>query len=542
MNNNGKKQEMEMIRKKMKIVIIFICSFLISGFSPYQKAADTAWAETACTSATLDMATFSVGIPCVMVDASVLSMNLSFNASGNYWMLSSFPRPAACVADESVCAVLDQSSSLTIPAVSIGGKPYSVALSGNLTTTPPFMYFTFASLTPQFQDTPPVTDAGQTGGSTTGFGQEALSEIRNVVSQYVVTEKKLPGAVLAVAQGKTIIFNEAFGVSNIETGSPMTTDNLLHIASTNKSVTAFLMATLVDKGVLGWDTKATDIYPDFAVSDPQYSSLITITHLLSMTSGLTGQSAEGNSDFDTSSPARELFTEIKNNVPMLGAPGTQFDYSNYSISIAAYLGVLANAKAQNGAITDADLDNLSSGYADLLKKNVLDPIGMSHATLSMDTAKASGLMAASHVQDESGNYTIAETEDVAVDALAPAGGLKATSNDMIRFVMTVMNKGVTPEGNTAASEANIVKTTMPVPLTQGSAEATYGMGWENYVVEGLKMIGHSGNFDNFNSYIGFFPDKSTAFVVMVNADNASSAELTEEIVTKKIAELLNKTN
>ncbi len=57
---------------------------------------------------------------------------------------------------------------------------------------------------------------------------------------------------------------------------------------------------------------------------------------------------------------------------------------------------------------------------------------------------------------------------------------------------------------------------------------------------GLQYIGHTGGFDNFNSVIGFFPDKKIAFALLINSESDRSSQLTSENgIENRIAELLN---
>ncbi len=511
-----------------KEVLIAICGLFLAGVMGAGGngrlfiTPGSAYAETACAGAVVDLTTLDMDIPCVMADSTAISVRLGYNPATLYWVLSGAPEANACTPLETNCTAVDGALNLAVRCIELDGKRYTVNLAANSTNEPPYLFWRYQSHERE----------------TVALSPEALQEIRWLMNQAVGADKKPPGAVVAIAQGDQVVFNEAFGVQNMETGQSMTADNLLHIGSTNKAVTSFLMAALVDKGALDWDTPAVDIYPAFAVANAQYTPLITIHHLLSMTSGMAGLDAEGNSDFTVESPARELFPEIANETPMPGAPGAYFDYSNYSVCAAAYLGVLAHAKARAGAITEADLNGLHGGYSALLQQYVLDPIGMTDATLFADQARQTGRLSASHEQDVDDGYVVVETEDVIVDALAPSGGLKATSMDMIRFVMTVMNEGTTPDGARAASAANVIKTYTPVVLSQGAGEGTYAMGWEKYRVNGLDIFGHGGSYDNFNSFIGFFPTHKTAFVIMVNADNDATTDITEESLPAKLAALL----
>ena len=106
-----------------------------------------------------------------------------------------------------------------------------------------------------------------------------LAAIKSYMEQ-LVSAKTIPGAVLGVAEGSNLTLIEAYGVADASTSTAMRTDSLLHIASTNKPITSFLLATLVDDGALTWDTKARDIYPGFNPASANSAANITIRQML----------------------------------------------------------------------------------------------------------------------------------------------------------------------------------------------------------------------------------------------------------------------
>jgi len=58
------------------------------------------------------------------------------------------------------------------------------------------------------------------------------------------------------------------------------------IGSTTKAFTTFLIGTLVDEGKLGWDKPVREFLPEFRLSDPRTTELITPRDLLTHRSGL----------------------------------------------------------------------------------------------------------------------------------------------------------------------------------------------------------------------------------------------------------------
>lgn len=463
-----------------------------------------------------------INIPCVSVNGGQFATILTNQPVGEFsWQWSGEMTPMNCEDNSTACVQVDGNMNLAFPALDIGGAAYTAALDH----APDLGQFNWRYRSHTAKATQAPTE------QTTQLTETSLNTLRQYMSN-LVEQGQVPGAVLAVATGKQTAFLEAFGQSDMSQGTAITTDTLFHIGSTHKALTSFLLAILVDEGVLTWDTRAQEIYPQFTLSNPDYASQITIRHLLDMTSGLP---KETDVVFDT--PTRTVLEGL-GAVKLLGAPGAQYEYSNLSVSVAAYLGVLAQAKTDNaGIIQDSDLDNLHASYERMLREKVLQPLGMTHSYLYVNDARATGNLARSHVLNDTGTFTVSESTDEQVDNLAPAGGLKSTAGDMLRYLITELLQGVTPEGNRLVSEANMTirQTLSPGPASQDE----YGLCLEIKTLEnGVRYIGHAGSYDNFNSTIGFFPEQQVAFVLLTNGDSSAISDLTEKEIQNKIAEVV----
>ena len=91
---------------------------------------------------------------------------------------------------------------------------------------------------------------------------------------------------MVLVHGDQIVYINAMGVKDLETKEPMQTDTLMGIGSTTNSKTAVMVASLVDEGVLYWDTPITKELSTFALSDPEITEKVTYEHTLCMYSGV----------------------------------------------------------------------------------------------------------------------------------------------------------------------------------------------------------------------------------------------------------------
>src|SRR5215510_12294558 len=121
-----------------------------------------------------------------------------------------------------------------------------------------------------------VAFAQQPQSSKPDFGElekVALAEL---------AETNTPGAAVGVVSGDRLVFVKGFGVSNVETGAPVTPDMLFRIGSTTKMFTAAALVSLAEEGKLKLDEPIGKYAQGLS---PKIAGL-TAHQLLSHTAGL----------------------------------------------------------------------------------------------------------------------------------------------------------------------------------------------------------------------------------------------------------------
>jgi CubicO group peptidase (beta-lactamase class C family) len=283
------------------------------------------------------------------------------------------------------------------------------------------------------------------------------------------------------------------------------------------------MGTLVDDGKMTWDTPAKEILPSFAVKDPELSKTITMRNLVCACTGVPRRDSEllfnaselTAEDIVASLSSFEFFTDF----------GEAFQYSNQMVGTGGYLAAIAGG---------ADPNNLLAGYEEVLQAQVLDPIGMNDTTISFDKVIERGNYATPHGYKISGERVpISLEQEQSLTVIAPAGAHWSTAPDMARYMITELNKGVSPDGERVISEENLLETWQPqVPV---SNEASYGLGWFVSEYKGIQLIEHGGNTLGFTSSFGFLPDKNMGVLVLTNAQASNTFN---EAVRTRLFELV----
>jgi CubicO group peptidase (beta-lactamase class C family) len=212
-----------------------------------------------------------------------------------------------------------------------------------------------------------------------GMSSERLALIGKAVNDEV-TRGQLPGAVVAVARRGKLVYFEAFGYSDKQAGTPMTTDSIFSIASMTKPVVAVAALQLYEQGRLLMSDPLDKYFPKFAnrqvaVADATGEVIveripagrqITIQDLLRHTSGLSygsGSSAVHKmyptaADVGRTTTAAE-FLERLSSLPLAYQPGTVWEYG-FGLDV---LGLIIES------LTDQTLGNY-------LQARIFKPLGM----------------------------------------------------------------------------------------------------------------------------------------------------------------------
>lgn len=335
-----------------------------------------------------------------------------------------------------------------------------------------------------------------------------IEELENYIAESM-SKAKIPGMSIAVVQNGEAIYINGFGVRELGKNEPVTPDTLMMIASSTKPLTTLMMATVVDDGLMNWDTPVTSILPSFAVADTELTGKLTMRHLVCACSGMPGEdSALFLSDLNT---AEDLIQSMQVISPVSELE-KEFNYSNQMVAAGGY--ITAHA-------TNESRESLDAGYITAMQERIFDPVGMTDTTLSIENVIASGNYALPHGLNLESNYQpLGLSAEKFVRAILPAGGIWSTANDMSRVLITELNQGLAPDGKRIVSAENLSRTWEPqVEIEKG--KVSYGLGWIIEEYHGMRLIHHSGNSMGFSADLAFLPTAGLGVVILTNAESAA---------------------
>ncbi|HEU0180003.1 MAG TPA: serine hydrolase domain-containing protein [Blastocatellia bacterium] len=316
-----------------------------------------------------------------------------------------------------------------------------------------------------------------------------------------LAETKAPGAAVGVVSGDRLVFAKGFGVSNVETGAPVTPDMLFRLGSTTKMFTAAALALLAEEGKLKLDEPIGKYAKGLS---PKIAGL-TAHQLLSHTAGLKdGAQMYGRHDDEA---LADTVRALKDDF-LFTTPGRIWSYSNAGYWLAGYLIEVVSGKP----------------YADALDERLFKPVGMQRTTLRPTMAMTWPLAQGHDVSGREKPKVVRPFADNAGNW--PAGSIFSSVNDLSRFVIAFMNGGQI-EGKQVLSPSLIKQLSSPHADQPGS-EWKYGYGLGLGKNRGVRMVEHNGARSGYGSIIRMVPDHRFAVIILVNRTGGSLSKTAEK--------------
>jgi len=96
-----------------------------------------------------------------------------------------------------------------------------------------------------------------------GLSAQNFSALDSIINLQI-NKHNTPGAVGLVIKDGKVLYDKAFGYSNLELKTPMSTQSIFRIASQTKAVVSVAFLQLVQKGAVGLDDPIEKYFPAFS--------------------------------------------------------------------------------------------------------------------------------------------------------------------------------------------------------------------------------------------------------------------------------------
>ena len=273
-----------------------------------------------------------------------------------------------------------------------------------------------------------------------------------------------------------------YGVANLETNTPATTQTVYKTASLSKPVIATAVMLLVQDGKISLDDNVGKYLDDA----PETWKRITVRQLLTHTSGIPRDPA----DYE---PYKEqpisAVTQSASKLPLEFQPGEKWLYSNVGYYVLAEVITAVSGKP----------------WSDFIHDRIFTPAHMTDARLTTTTDIVPNRASGYHYDAD--KITNAENWI----AVRPSGAFLSTVLDLAKFEAVLNSDSLLLPASRQA---------MWTPAKLKDRNPTdYGFGWYIDSFLGRARIHQDGQYPGFRADYERFPDDKLTIIVLANLDN-----------------------
>ena len=325
-----------------------------------------------------------------------------------------------------------------------------------------------------------------------GFDSVKLAEIDGVVEQ-ALTEKKMPGCVVAIGRHDRLAVVKAFGQRQLEPSTEaMTTDTIFDLASLTKPIaTATSIMLLIERGKLRLDDPVAKHWAEFAENGKEK---ITIEHLLTHTGGLIAD----NRIADYLQGPEKAWSNIASLKP-LAEPNVKFTYSDVGFEVLGKL-----------------VENISGlSVAEFAKNNVFGPLGMSETDYK---PKPELRLRIAPTEKRNGEFIRGEVHDPRshlLGGIAGHAGLFSTTEDLAKYAAAMVMKGQLGETR-IMTEVTWTEMTRPRNVPSGKRALGWDMKTGYSSNRGATMSDHAFGHGGFTGTVIWIDPDTGLFVIFLS--------------------------
>jgi len=337
----------------------------------------------------------------------------------------------------------------------------------------------------------------RTAGSRLGAqGRAKLAQLEGLIAD-LMGEAVVPGVAIALVKDGSVVWNRAFGVRDADSRQQVDERTVFAAASVSKTVFAYAVLQLCDRGVLTLDTPLTRYTPDRILEGDPRLDLITARHVLSHTSGLPNFRSGA-------APLRIHFT-----------PGERFQYSGegywYLQSIITHL--TGRVDPEQCADYEAGMRQCATDIDSYLRANVLTPC---HMPSSGYVGNSILERHAARGHDSTGRpFPGGQSSAIDAGRYAAMGGLRTTALDYAAFLSEVLEPRTAPSFRLAVP----TRQEMLRPQVHVEGPKSWALGWESNDTPGGRLFQHQGGQAGAQAFTAASLERRSGYVILTNGDN-----------------------
>lgn len=334
-----------------------------------------------------------------------------------------------------------------------------------------------------------------------------------------------PAMGAAVVQKGQLVAIGTAGTRRLGSQIAVMRNDRFHLGSDTKAMTAVLAGMLVEEGKLRWDSTLAQVFPELASTMDAPLKGVTLTQLLSHTSGLPADNAafgellmkvtqlEGNLDKQRYAMLKDIAPK-----PLATAPGSSFAYSNLGYILA---GVMIERTT-------------GMTWEEVIVQRLFVPLGLTTAGLGPSASMGRVDAPLGHrMIDGKLVAMLAGPEGDNPPILGPAGTAHMSVSDFARWGGWVAGQGKRPPYLLKPQTfEKLVTPVVGMPLaattsTTVAGAAQYALGWAilNMAWAPAPLAFHGGSNNANKAYIWLDTRRDAAVVVVTNVATPNTEDV-----------------
>ena len=333
---------------------------------------------------------------------------------------------------------------------------------------------------------------------------------------------KTPGVSIAVINDGKLEWARGYGVPEVGSNKPVTTETLFQACSISKPISAMAAVYLVQRGRLNLDDDVNQKLVSWRIPENEFTKdkKVTLRRLLSHTAGITVSGLRGYASDEQVPTLRQILDGIKpaNSSPVRVdlIPGTQWRYSGGGFLVLQQLLI----------------DVTGNPFPEIMRELVLQKLKMKHSTyqqpLPMNLRARAACGHKENGEKVKGDWFIYPE--------MAAGGLWTTPSDLARFAIELQRSKAGKSNRVLSAEMvnQMLSGQMedfPVEMVSkryGREIRNQGLGFRLEGKGRSARFSHHGGNEGYRCFLVAYSDLGQGAVVMTNSDNGF--ELVQEII------------
>ena len=336
----------------------------------------------------------------------------------------------------------------------------------------------------------------------------SFSQSPDILVKNYMEEGKVPGVFVAVVKNNSVIFQKGYGVSNLESNTPVTNKTCMEFGSASKAFTDEAIMYLQHKHLLNFNDPITKYLTDA----PASWSSITIKNLMEHTSGIKEYLLDprfmvdavfdpskfnDTADFFLNKISIDSMVHMFYSLPITFTPNTRWSYCNTGYMLLGKIGEKVSGKK----------------FFDLVTEVLFTPLKMVQ-TQANELAFKEGCLSKGYYMNDSGEMKPAPI--LTTHYAFSAGAWATTGSDLINF-MKAMHFKKLPSDNEGYDIRNFKPGNQLLPFN-------YQFGHFYSTIHGKHIISHIGGTPGFTSSRIYVKEDTISIIVLANRQEYSPTD------------------